>query len=155
MIKIDKLLNSPNVIPTLANMWYDEIGSIWVPHFDAEYKVRFYNERLNDDKIPLTLVAFYNGEAIGTCSIDVTECLIPNISPWFSAFVVAKEYRNKGIGGMLMKAAKEKAKEFGFNKMHLCTFDEALIPYYNSFGWQKFGTTEYNGHTLILMEVAL
>jgi putative acetyltransferase len=54
-------------------------------------------------------------------------------------FHVDHEYRGKGIGKSLLKAGVHKAQQFGFNRLHLDTWDNmhAAIALYTSLGWQR------------------
>lgn len=58
MITIDLLKYHEKSIPELAKIWHQVLGSLWVPHVSLEaVKERFINQ-LNNDQLPLTLVAF-------------------------------------------------------------------------------------------------
>ncbi len=56
---------------------------------------------------------------------------------------------------MLVNAVALKAKELGFEKLYLFTFDPAISEYYTSFGWKKIDMAKFKSHPVTLMEIEL
>lgn len=56
---------------------------------------------------------------------------------------------------MLLDVAVEKAKELGFKKLYLFTFDLTIQEYYQRFGWKTIGTDEFKSHPVTVMEISL
>ena len=155
MIKIDFLKNQPGSIEQLAQIWYQVLGRIWVPDVPIELVEQRFVEHLNDDKIPLTLVALYNEQPIGMCSLRVNDGIRPDFMPWLGSLVVDPRYQKQGIGEQLISACKKKAKQLGFNKLFLFAFDPTIPEYYHKLGWQKIGLDEFKGHLVTVMEISI
>ncbi|MGI4776022.1 MAG: GNAT family N-acetyltransferase [Janthinobacterium lividum] len=47
---------------------------------------------------------------------------------------VDSQYQNRGIGKLLIEAAKDKTKKLGFNKLYLFTPEKSLPSYYTNLG---------------------
>jgi hypothetical protein len=69
MIKIELLKQHSIAIPALAKMWYELLGKIWVPDVSIELVESRFHDHLNDDVLPLTLVAFDGQKPVGMCSL--------------------------------------------------------------------------------------
>src|SRR5436189_111966 len=117
MIKIDLLKNLPDAIDPLAQIWHQVLGRIWVPDVPiARVKQRFV-EHLNDNSIPLTLVALFNDKPVGMCSLRENDGIRPDLLPWLGSLVVDPDYQKQGIGERLINATKEKAKQLDFEQL--------------------------------------
>ncbi|STX43933.1 acetyltransferase [Legionella donaldsonii] len=156
MIKIDLLKNNPQAIPALSNIWYEVLGKIWMPEIGIEEIESLSYKELNQD-MPLTYIALY-GEfriPVGSCTLELNGGIRPGLGPWIGDLVVDQKYQRQGIGKMLLDVAIEKAKELGFEKIYLFTFDPAITEYYRRFGWKKIGMDEFKSQPVIVMEVRL
>jgi N-acetylglutamate synthase-like GNAT family acetyltransferase len=69
--------------------------------------------------------------------------------------VVDPQYQKQGIGKMLIDAAVKKAKELGFEKLYLFTFNPAVSEYYQRLGWNKIGIDQFKSHPVTVMEVEI
>ena len=47
----------PEVIPTLAKIWHEVLGSLWVPDISIERVEQRFHNHINDSTLPLTLVS--------------------------------------------------------------------------------------------------
>jgi N-acetylglutamate synthase-like GNAT family acetyltransferase len=56
---------------------------------------------------------------------------------------------------MLVDVAVEKAKELGFEKLYLFTFEPTVSEYYQHLGWKKIGMDEFKSQPVTVMEVGL
>ena len=61
---------------------------------------------------------------------------------WVSGLWVAKEYRSKGYGTMLMQGLEAEAKRNGCSQSHLCTFEYQAPEFYKKRGYVVFATLE-------------
>ncbi|UFN50910.1 GNAT family N-acetyltransferase [Roseomonas sp. OT10] len=78
---------------------------------------------LDASPVPLTLIALdEKGRFLGTISIvasghpDRTA-----LTPWVNALWVEAEQRERGIGGALLRAVTQRARELGIARLYLCT----------------------------------
>ncbi len=154
MVKIDLLKNHPKQIPTLAKIWREGIGKVWMPEYSLKECQKLYHEELNQD-FPLTFAALHSGEVVDSCTLLLEESFRPNQGPWIGDLVVSKSFQNQGIGKMLLDRAILKAKNLGFAKIYLFTFDSNIPTYYEKFGWQIVENYIYNYKPVIVMELIL
>ena len=155
MIKIELLKNHPEAIESLARIWHQVLGRIWVPDVPIERVKQRFVEHLNDDSIPLTFVALFNDKPIGMCSLRENDGIRPDLMPWLGSLVVDPDYQKQGIGEKLINATKEKAKQLGFEQLFLFAFDPTIPEYYQKLGWQKIGLDKFKEHPVTVMEIGL
>jgi predicted N-acetyltransferase YhbS len=120
-MKIDYLANHQYLIPTVAQ-WYFDTWSRFSESPSLEQTIKItLQERLNTDKLNICFLCFsIDNELIGTFSL--TQKDIPNneiFSPCLSNLFVAEKHRRQKIGENLIEYAKQKAKNFGFEKLYL------------------------------------
>jgi GNAT superfamily N-acetyltransferase len=154
MIKIDLLKNHPQAIPVLANIWHEVLGKIWMPEIGIEEIESLYYEELNQD-MPLTYIALYGEIPVGSSTLQLSDGVRPDLGPWLGDLVVDPKYQNQGIGKMLVNATIDKAKQLGFEKLYLFTFDKNIPAYYRRYGWKKIGMDEFKSHPVTVMEMGL
>ena len=154
-IQINLLNNQPEVIPELAAIWHQVLGSIWVPDISIESVIARFQEHLNENKLPLTLVAFYDNHPVGMCSLRQNDGIRPDLAPWLGSLVVHPDYQRKGIAIKLINAIKEKAKQLGFGQLYLFTFDPTLPNYYSKLGWNIIGSDRFKGLDVTIMDIIL
>ena len=154
MIKIDLIKNHPQTIPAIAKIWHEVLGKIWMPELKLEEIESLSYEELKQD-IPLTYIALYDEIPVGSCTFELDGGIRPDLSPWLGDLVVDPKYQKQGIGKMLIDAAVEKAKELGFKKLYLFTFDPAMPGYYKWFGWKEIGMDTFKSRPVIVMELVL
>ena len=155
LTQIDFLKNHPKVIPQLAALWHQILGSIWTP--DASYeqiKQGFYNE-LNDSSLPLTLVALKGIQVVGAVSLQAFDEIRADLTPWLESLVVDKTYQNQGIGKILVSEAKQKARDLHFKKLYLFAFELSLVRYYEKLGFKCIGVDKFKERVVTIMESVL
>lgn len=151
MIKIDLLKNHPHNVPTLARIWHEGIGKVWMPEISVEESEFLYHEELQQD-MPLTYVALDGKIPIGSCTLELDASIRPDLKPWLGDLVVSEKYQKQGIGKMLVDVAVKKAKALGFEKLYLFAFDPTITAYYQRLGWKKIGMDEFKSHLVTVME---
>ncbi|MBN9231856.1 MAG: GNAT family N-acetyltransferase [Legionella sp.] len=154
MIKIDFLKNNPHAIPALANIWYEVLGKIWMPEIGIEEIESLSYKELNQN-MPLTYIALYGEIPVGLCTLELNGGIRPDLKPWIGDLVIDPKYQKQGIGKKLLDIAIQKAKELGFEKVYLFTFDPEIPGYYQRFGWKKIGMDQFKSHPVIVMELCL
>ncbi|STX28589.1 GNAT family acetyltransferase [Legionella beliardensis] len=155
MIKISLLKDKQIAIPELVQLWHDGLGKIWLPDTPLTLVEQRFQNHLNDNLLPLTLVAWHHDTPVGMCSLRENDGIRPDLMPWLGSLVVHTAYQNQGIGRELIEATKQKAKELGFKVLHLFAFDKTIPEFYETLGWHKIGTDEYKQHPVTVMKVEL
>jgi predicted N-acetyltransferase YhbS len=154
MITIDLLKNHPASIPRCAEIWHEVLGKIWMPEIGIEEIESLYYEELKPD-MPLTYIALDGEIPVGSCTLELNGGIRPDLGPWIGDLVVDLKYQKQGIGKMLVDVTVEKAKELGFEKLYLFTFDPTIPEYYQRLGWKKIGMDEFKSNPVTVMEVVL
>lgn len=109
-IKIACLKDHSEVIPRLAKIWHEVLGSIWISEASIEQIEQGFYDELKDNSLPLTLVALKGAQVIGAVSLHEHEEINPDLAPWLESLVVDKAYQNQGVGKLLVERIKQKAK---------------------------------------------
>ncbi len=136
------------VASTCVNYWKRDF-----PLDTENWYLDLYSESLSHQTLPVVLVAFWNGEFVGTGSL-IADDELPNAQepgPWLAAVFVADEYRKQGIGTALVNELQRRAHSAGITKIFLYT--ESGATWYEAMGWQRLRTAELNGHDVTVMSL--
>jgi predicted N-acetyltransferase YhbS len=123
--------------PEFAHIVADRVWRAWwePKGYALDFIERLVQQNLNDEPIPLALVAHDGDTFLGTVSVIASDLdARPNYTPWVAAVWVDPEYRSNGVGSALVRAGAMKARVLGFNPVYLC----ALPPkhkFYERLGW--------------------
>ncbi len=132
-LKIDFLKNHPQHLLTVARWLYDEWDHVTAA--DLDEVVDAILDRMNDDRVPLTLIALRGGECVGTVGLwegDLSSR--PDLSPWLAALYVHPAARSEGVGSALIEALVSTARSLGIGRLYLHT--ETAAAYYRRKGWR-------------------
>jgi N-acetylglutamate synthase-like GNAT family acetyltransferase len=155
MITIDLLANHPDAIPDLAEIWYETLGKTWIPGATVEKAIKEYHEHLNEEDLPMTLVALKGGKAVGMCSLRENDGIREDLMPWLGSLVVHPDYQNQGIGKELIDATIDKVAEMGATQLYLFALDPTIPEYYSKLGWKTIDTDVFKGHPVTVMEMSI
>lgn len=131
----------------------DSISSILISDFDDFWTLDILSSELKSNS-PYYFVAKMNEEIVGFAGIKVIldEADIMNI-------VTRKNFRNLGIGGLLMKKLLDLSRSLGVKRITLEVNEEnfSAIHLYEKFGFKRIGTRKnyYNGNNGLLMQLNL
>ena len=160
-IAIDYLANCPELIDELARLSPKEWQEIYEQRQQTlEDSVKNYRERLNTDRLPLTFVAVREGlavncrELVGMVSLKFHDMdTRPDLDPWLGGLLVLPEWRNRGVGTMLMQRATEEARRLNICRLYLWTHSAEEL--YHKLGWQVVERTKYFGKEAVVMQIDL
>lgn len=125
--KLDKE-NLEKATNWMYNWWGKEEG------YTFEEVQCFMEHSLQKDRLPQTYGIFCDNKIIGMYQFAYEDLSIrPDIYPWLCNLYVDEEYRNKGIGRLLIEDVKKTAKQnTKFDEIYLYTKHTGL---YEKFGW--------------------
>jgi len=160
-IAIDYLAHCPELVDALARLSFKEWQDIYEQRKQTlEHSVRNYRERLNTDQLPLTLVAVRAVSAIncrelvGMVSLKFHDMdTRPDLDPWLGGLFVLPEWRNRGVGTMLMHRATEEARRLNVPQLYLWTHTAERL--YHKLGWHVFERSNYFGKEATVMQIDL
>jgi N-acetylglutamate synthase-like GNAT family acetyltransferase len=160
-MKIEKLKFHPELVRLLAHLMHREFGQYFPEETEAELEHVFQN-RLNENCLPITYVALENGQFVGTFSLRESDsklankfspALQKNYSPWVGSVYVIPEKRKRGIGKILMERAKQETKKLGYR--HLYLFTTHAEEWYCALGFHTIEKTFLGKHPVAIMECLL
>jgi GNAT superfamily N-acetyltransferase len=167
-IAIDYLANCPELMDELARLSWKEWQEIYQQRKQTlENSLKNYRERTNTDRLPLTLVAVrarhgqsLTGpaavcrELVGMVSLKFHDMdTRPDLDPWLGGLFVIPEWRNRGVGTMLMHRATEEARRLSVSQLYLWTHTAEAL--YRKLGWQVVERTNYFGKEAVVMQIDL
>eukprot|EP00729_Bicosta_minor_P010444 gene10444-19421_t len=96
--------------------------------------------------IPMTLIAFCDGELAGSCRIcaDDFDGKRPQFTPWLATLLVLPAHRGKGVGSALANVAAEEVEDAGdAEAIYLWAIDRVVAEkMYMKLGWSVIEETE-------------
>lgn len=157
-IRIELLKNCPEFVPVLAD-WEYEAWHSYNHSLERGKILESFNSRLNDDKVPFTIVALKETTLVGVISLeDHSESELSDLqdgNPWLESFHVLPAERNKGLGEELLKAAATIAKRLGYQRIHFYTSVRKNVPWYVKRGSEVVETRPYHDHVITVMKLPL
>ncbi len=193
-IVIDYLANHPGLVGELARLSWREWQEVYQRREQTlEDSLKNYRERMNTNRLPLTLVAVRAGlaanygaaseldfpiarpaslvtlasvgdsrrkvwrtmpNAVGMVSLKFHDMdTRPDLDPWLGGLLVLPEWRNRGVGMMLMHRATEEARRLNVPRLYLWTHSAEEL--YRKLGWQVVERTDYFGKEAVVMQIDL
>lgn len=154
-IAIDYLANRQELTDELPWLSWKEWQEIYQQRKQTlEDSVKNYRERLNTDRLPLTLVALDAGELVGMVSLKFHDMdTRPDLDPWLGGLFVIPEWRHRGVGTLLMHRATEEARRLSVSRLYLWTHTAEAL--YRKLGWQVVERTNYFDKEAVVMQIDL
>lgn len=154
-LEIELLAHHPEHVPALAKLWFNELGKQWIPNSSVERAEQTYQEHLNSEDLPLTLVAIDGNNPIAMVSLRDNDGIREDLTPWLGSLIVHPDYRRIGVGEKLIDLTKHLARSMGYEKLYLFALDPALPDWYQRLGWKKIGMDKLYHHPVTVMEIEL
>lgn len=137
-MRVESLKSHPEHVETVARWIYDEWDHVTVGGMEAEREL--VRARLNEDRVPIALIALDGRECIGTVSLYESDLSSrPDLTPWLAALYVREDRRNTGVGSALVERIVEVARRIGIPRLYLHT--ETAPRYYERKGWRLLFAT--------------
>lgn len=118
-IHIEYLADRPELIPTLARWHYQEWAYLR-PGDSVEARIARLEGWCGRGEIPLTFVAVFDGELLGSASLvehDMDNR--PELFPWLAGVFVTPERRRQGVGAALVRRIMGEAMLLCVSKLYL------------------------------------
>ena len=150
-LRFEPLVDRPNDIALIAKWYFDEWGYL-NPSATLETVREKLAASINQDGIPLTVVAVMDEVAIGAAQLKYRELPIyPELEHWLGGVFVVSEHRFKGVAAQLVHSVTEAARGLGVRALHVQTqrLDGGL---YRTLGWQPLQQIRYRGLDVLVME---
>ena len=152
-VEVAYLADHPEAIPRLADWFFTEWGQSDPPFSREEFEAQF-RERLNRDRLPLTMIAFKDGNVAATASLRIREVdTHPEYEHWLGSVYTHPEYRRRGIASVVIEALVEQARRLGILELYLYT--RRNIALYARLGWRTIANECYHGREVAVMRRGL
>lgn len=158
-ITIEYLAHRPEFVRNLAQLSFIEWQDIYQQRGQTlEHSLKNYQERMNVDRLPLTLVAVGAGNAgnelLGMVSLKFHDMdTRPDLDPWLGGLFVVPKQRNRGVGTILIHRAMEEARRLTVPRLYLWTSTAESL--YRKLDWQIVERTNYFGYNAVVMQIDL
>lgn len=120
-LRIGHLFETPELTPVVANWIYNQFWTD-IEGVTAQSLAERFQESVNDQNVPLALIAFQDNEPVGTVSlIESDDDERTHLTPWLAALYVKPEFRSQGVGAYLVRELLEKARRLKIEKLYLGT----------------------------------
>jgi predicted N-acetyltransferase YhbS len=152
-IKFKLLVDCPECIPELSQLWFNELGQHWIPNANIECACKTYQEHLNSEDLPLTLVAIHEEKPIAMSSLRKNDGIREDLTPWLGSLIVNPKLRSQGLGERLIKITKHSAKIMGYDTLYLLALDPSIPNWYARLGWKRIGVDKLYHHPVTVMSI--
>jgi GNAT superfamily N-acetyltransferase len=150
---IDFLDAHRDAIPRLAAWHHAEWGALY-DHWTLDVCRTELEDHATRRGLPTALVASGEGELLGSVSLVLEDApeLTDQGSPWLASLYVRPEFRGRGLGAVLVRAAVAHAASLGVDDLYL--FTPAHRDFYARLGWEPMLRTTLKGTPVDLMRIA-
>jgi predicted N-acetyltransferase YhbS len=144
------LADQPSLIPQLAEWFYEEWGQ-GQAELTLEVLEGVLRERLNKNRLPLTLVLLKDSTPIASTSLKIREMEThPQYPHWLGSVYVLPKHRQRGIGSRLVQFSASAARHLGVEYLYLYT--RSHEHFYTCLGWQPIERTFYRDRPAVIMK---
>lgn len=139
---VSPLADRPEHLSTVAQWQFDEWGFL-EPGDSVDRRAAKLRQRLQRDRLPLTLIATAGDRLVGSADLVARELAdYDHLTPWLSCVFVDPMVRCRGIGTRLTAEVEGVARRLGYREIHLCTWNREA--FYRGRGWST--TAEFTSH---------
>lgn len=152
-LRLEYLADCPEALAGLAGWHHAQWGHL-NPQRTLADRVAKFEKHLQRGAIPTTIVAWNEGDLLGSASL--VECDLhqrSDLAPWLASVYVAPQYRGHGVGNALVARIEDEARALGVATLYLFTADREA--FYARRGWQTFATDTLGEHAIVLMSLKL
>jgi len=105
-------------------------------HKDPEVVLSWLRLHTQKDRVPYTVVAFVNGNPVGSCCVIENDCVHrKQYAPWVAAVYVKPEMRLRGVASMILQEAATIATRIGVGGLYIDCL-AITAPVYEKNGWK-------------------
>ena len=134
-ITITSLSEHPDLVAVIASWHWREWGHTASGETLDDWVTRLHS-RAGAEGLPFTLVALLGDVPVGAVSVcwDDIDQRFPGVGPWLSGMVVRSDARNLGVGARLVRAAEDRCRQLGHERLWLYTRE--ALRFYARLGWR-------------------
>ena len=153
MVNVELLADHLELVPVIARWHWDEWG-IYDPQGTPEKWAEGLAARTQRNRIPMTFVAFYNDQPVGSAALVEHDMEIRrDLTSWLAGVYVQPDFRSRGVASRLVNTAMTAARELGIETLYLYT--RSAVGLYARLGWVELEPVMYQGRKVTIMCIRL
>lgn len=138
-----------NWIPIIAKWIYEEWAYAFPLRTLQDIQKGLFG-RMNEDEMPITLIAHDERGVLGTASLKASDMdILQDLTPWLSSVFVHPDYRGQGVASALTAEIGKIARQKGFDKLYV--FNPITQGVFEKLGWSVLQTVQYGGKELAIL----
>lgn len=146
----------PQTIPVLVD-WVYAAWSTYDPSLTREDLAHRYQQRLHDDRMPITVVALRGREPVGTFSLR--ESVEPNLNavgyiPWLGSHHIAQTETTESLDQDLLDISVRLTACFGYPNLYVYLSDSARAEWYVKQGASVLDSRPFRDHTVTILSLS-
>ncbi len=155
-MSLTTLKKCSSVIPQLAQWVYDEWKS-YDRTLAKEKLIQSFQERTNEDHLPITFVVIKDGAPIATVSVksrpseDFAD--FPEHSLWLGSLQVLPGQRKQGVGSKLLKFAAQLVTHLEYKELYFYT-SKPDFSWYTKQGAKVLQSRPFRNHTITILSLS-
>ena len=143
------LADHPQFVPIIAEWILNEWG-----HQDTEANIETcisnLQSELNTETPPIALVLLHQSLPIACSSIKIRELAsFPQYTYWLGSVYVLPEYRDQGVGSLVVERSSQIASERGIQEIFLYTHSHE--DFYSHLGFRTVEQPYYQDRQIVIM----
>lgn len=152
-MKICDLREHPEYLSTLS-AWHHAEWSYLNPGKTLEDRINKMRDYLSDNQIPTMLIAIEGDDVLGSAALIESDMdTHPELTPWLANVYVRHDKRGLGVGGKLVRAIMQLAKDYQLPRIYLFTPDQEA--FYAKMGWKTLSHENYHESPVTIMQLDL
>lgn len=138
-----------NWIPIIAKWIYEEWAYAFPLRTLQDIQKALFG-RMNENEMPITLVAHDERGVLGTASLKASEMdILQDRTPWLSQVFVHPDHRGQGVATALAAEIEKIARQMGYSTLYV--FNPVSQGVYERLGWKVERTVQYGGKELAIL----
>lgn len=147
--RLSFLADHPEFIPTIAEWIHAEWGYREINGTVGSI-ISNLGTQLNTESPPMALIGLSQGLPIACSSIKIRELAsFPRYEYWLGSVYVLPEFRNQGIGSLVVEGSSRIASEAGIHELFLYTHSHE--DFYSQLRFSPVERPIYQGREMVIM----
>ncbi len=135
-----------NWIPIIGKWMYEEWSYAFPLRTLQDIQKNLFG-RMNENEMPITLVAHDERGVLGTASLKASDMeTLTELTPWLSSVYVHPDHRGEGVAQALVSEIEKIARRQGHGKLYV--FNPITQGVFEKLGWSVLQTLRYGGKEL-------
>jgi GNAT superfamily N-acetyltransferase len=138
-----------NWIPIIAKWIYEEWAYAFPLRTLQDIQKGLFG-RMNENELPITLIAHDERGVLGTASLKASDMeILQELTPWLSSVYVHPDHRDHGVASALVAEIESIARKLGYKKLYV--FNPITQGVFEKLGWSVLQTVQYGGKELAIL----